>query len=103
MKVDGQRFWAEALRRRNQYFYAWLGWLIAGPCLLYLYTALFPPKHEEWVGGATLVTYGAFWGWTGYRVTSLRCPSCGGRPFPNAMLWGVRGKCKDCGAKYADG
>ena len=91
-------FWQEAERRRNLFFQTWVGWLLAGPILLMFYMWALRPADEMPAMMAALFTWGAYWYWTSYNLTRLRCPECGGKAFHNPFFFMRHARCASCGA-----
>jgi hypothetical protein len=102
--VEAGEFWAEARRRRNYFFYAWVGWLIVGFPLFALWRLVlgFAGLGDEPAGVAALFTWGSFWIWLAYRVRDLRCFHCGERAFSNPYFFMAHARCRSCGVRYRD-
>ena len=94
---DDADFWKEAERRRNLFFLVWIGWLLAGPILTALYSWALNPADQMTAGTAALVTWGAFWFWTVYYLTSLRCVECGEKAFRHPFFLMRHARCSNCG------
>jgi hypothetical protein len=44
--MDSLAFWNEVRRRRNHFFLVWVGWLVAGPILILLYSSIIPGRDD---------------------------------------------------------
>lgn len=94
---NDSEFWKKAKRRRNLFFYVWAGWLLAGFPLTTFYTWLLNPADRMTAGMAALATWGAFWYWTLYYLTRLRCVECGEKAFRHPFFLMRHASCSNCG------
>ena len=99
--MSAASFWDEARKRRNVFFAVWVGWLVAGPALLWMYSQLFPnsmgPNAPIW---AALGTWGIVIVWAGVRINRLPCYRCGGQAFSRPVLFLTNAKCRSCGVSF---
>jgi len=96
-------FWDEVRRRRNHFFLVWIGWLVAGPVLVWLYSTIFPVVLESATPFLALGTWAAFWFYIAHRLTSMKCFACGNKAIANPLFLMRNAKCVSCGIKPADG
>jgi hypothetical protein len=88
---------------RNQFFLVWIGWLVVGGLLWWLYSLVTPADYPMLAGPAALVTWGLFWFWVARRLTNLRCSYCGEQAFSHPYFLMSHAKCKNCGVSYGCG
>lgn len=100
--TDGAIFWNEARIRRNIFFAVWAGWLIAGPCLIWIYSIIFSAFDISVRMFAALATWGAIWIWTAIRIKQLRCFKCGKQAFTTPYFFMSHAKCRNCGVTPQD-
>jgi hypothetical protein len=100
--LEAEKFWKEAKTRRNLFFAAWVGWLLAGPLLIGLYSLILPNAGEMTRGAAALVTWGMIFIWSHVRVRQLRCYRCGRQAFSSPMFFMKHAKCRSCGVTPID-
>lgn len=100
LPVDATQFWDEARPRRNLFFLVWVLWLVVGPILWWLYSLVISAQDPMVAGTAALFTWGAFWWWTAWRVTQLKCPRCGKRALSSPYFFMSHACCKNCGLTY---
>ncbi len=101
--TSAAQFWQEARRRRNVFLASWLGWLVAGPILLAVYSRVLPTTDETVPMWAALGTWGVFFLWAGARVRQLRCFRCGKQAFVGPFSFLSVSKCGRCGATRTGG
>jgi hypothetical protein len=92
-------FWDEVRRRRNHFFFVWLGWLLAGPALFLLYFSILPSRFESAAPFLALGTWMAFWYYIMRRLTSMKCFACGNNAFVHPFFFMRHAKCASCGVK----
>jgi hypothetical protein len=95
-------FWNEAKKRRNQCFYSFLGWLIAGPILVTIYSYLFSGISKQIPPIAALLTWGSVIFWVQFRFRQLRCFRCGEQAFSSPIFFMKDAKCRNCGVTQKD-
>jgi hypothetical protein len=100
--ADEATFWKEVKLRRNIFFATWVGWLIAGPCLIWSYSHIFPSLDFQVRGFAALATWGAIWIWTSIRIKQLRCFKCGQQAFTTPYFFMRHAKCRNCGITQSE-
>lgn len=103
LAMDSVAFWNEVRKRRNQFFAVWIGWLVVAPILVFLYSRIIPGRDDAAAPYLALGTWFAFWGYIQYRLTSMKCFSCGGKAIRHAMFFMRHAKCASCGIKPSDG
>ena len=96
-------FWEEVRRRRNHFFLVWVGWLVAGPILFWLYSTILPARLESAAPFLALGTWGAFWFYIAHRLTSMKCFSCGNKAIAHPLFFMRHAKCVSCGITPSDG
>ena len=101
--MDSREFWDEVRKRRNHFFWAWAGWLVAGPALYLGYAGILPERADAAAPFLALGTWFAFWIYIQHRLTSIRCFACGGKAIVHAMFFMRHAKCASCGIKPSDG
>jgi len=97
---EANEFWAEAKKRRNLFLLTWVGWLVVGFPLWWLYSLVIPSDDPMAPGLAALGTWFAFWIWTAWRVSSMKCFNCGGKAFDSVFILSKRSRCKTCGIPF---
>jgi hypothetical protein len=100
--LDAAKFWKEARLRSNLFFAAWVGWLLAGPLLIGLYSLILPSSDDMTRGTAALVTWGAVFIWSHVRIRQLRCYRCGRQALSGPMFFMKHAKCRNCGVMPQD-
>lgn len=100
--TDVENFWREAGVRRNLFFAVWVGWLVASPCLIWFYSAIFPGLDFIVRAFAALATWGAVWIWTSLRIRQMKCFRCGQQAFSGPYFFMRHAKCRNCGVMPAD-
>jgi len=96
-------FWYEVRRRRNHFFLVWVGWLVAGPLLYFLYSGILPSRLESVAPFLALGTWMAFWYYIMRRLTSMKCFACGNRGIAHPFFFMQHAQCVSCGIKPSDG
>ena len=97
--MEAGAFWSEVRRRKNQFFLAAPSWLVIGPVLFLLYSAVLPNDLLSGYG-AIFTWMGLMW-WLQRRLTDLRCFHCGQQAFSHAFFFMRHARCKHCGTAYA--
>ena len=100
---EAKRFWGEVRKRRNFFYGTWIAWLAVGFPLNWIFSVLIPSADPMVPMYATVITYGAFWFWTAWRLTHMRCFNCGGKAFDHAFFFMKHAKCKSCGTPFVSG
>ncbi|MDT8989476.1 hypothetical protein RQP54_01220 [Curvibacter sp. APW13] len=93
-----EAFWKEARKRRRIALLMFPCWLIAGPFLVWVYSAVFFAVDPLIPMIASLATYMVFLIWLGSRFTSMRCFHCGEKAFDNLLVFKLR--CQHCGVSF---
>jgi len=95
--MDKELFWGEVKRRRNHFYFTWVGWLVAGPILWSIYDSILPIENQMVTGFLALITWGAFWGYIHKRLKKLKCFNCNKPAIGNAFFFMKHAKCQHCG------
>ena len=95
-------FWNEAERRRNHFFLVWVGWLVAGPILFWLFNSILPRQADAAAPFLALGTWGGFWYYVSRRLTSMKCYTCGNKAFAHPYFFMRHAKCFSCGIRSTD-
>ena len=95
-------FWTEVEKRRNVFFYTWLGWLVAGFPLFFLFDFLFGDGNESFAATAALATWAAVWWKAGRRLATMPCARCSKQAFPHPYFFMKDAQCVSCGYRKAD-
>jgi hypothetical protein len=100
--TGASEFWEETRRRRNHFYLTWVGWLVVGFPLLFIYSWILPTDNPQIPMLAALGTWGIFWWWVGHRLTQLKCFNCGEQAFTHPYFFMKHAKCRNCGVRYRD-
>jgi hypothetical protein len=96
-------FWDQVRRRRNHFFFVWVGWLVAGPVLFLTYSSILPASLESAALFLALGTWMAFWYYIMRRLTTMKCFACGNTCIAHPFFFMRHAKCASCGVKPSDG
>ena len=99
--MDSAKFWSEAERRRNLFFYWWVGWLPAGGIAVVAYELILGVEPPFPLMVVVLLSWGAAWYYIKRRITKLSCPQCGMSAFRNPYFFMRNARCQHCGYNQA--
>ena len=95
--MTSTEFWKLVQRRRNHFYFVWMGWLVAAPILIALYSRIPIIGQSSYITFLALGTWGAFWFYIYSRLLNLLCYKCGEKAISHAMFFMKHAKCKNCG------
>jgi len=92
-------FWELVRKRRNHFYYTWMGWLIAGPLLGSILSKI--PGIDQSLAAIPLplLIWSIFWLFIYFRLINLTCYKCGEKAISHAMFIMKFVKCKNCGVR----
>ena len=94
-------FWCDVEKKRNLFFAVWVGWLAAGPVLWMLFNLILSPDDPMTSGMLALGTWGAFWYWTAFRVSQIRCLRCSEKAFRGPFFFMKHARCRHCSFSHS--
>ena len=100
--MSDREFWTQVRRRRNQFFWAWLGWLPFGVICTWFYYVIAKREPPVYFGLGLLVVWSIVWSRVGNRLIKLPCPRCGGAAMAHPYFFLQHAKCQHCDFAYKD-
>ena len=95
-QTDEVKFWADVEHRRNLFFIAVAGWLVAGPAVFAAYFWITRGWFDI-AAVAALLTWGAVCYRTSNRLTRMPCVRCKEKAFDHPYFFMKDAMCRSCG------
>jgi hypothetical protein len=97
MEVREVEFWRSLERRRNLFFYWWIGWPFGGLAFVIAWHSVFGSQAPRAVMPALLFLWFGVWIYISRRVTQLPCPRCSQPAVSSPLFFMKDARCRHCG------